>query len=58
MSARLLTPEIDSPSKQATIDNRPVPAPISSTALSNRLTCCWLFSKNWHKAIACNTNPD
>ena len=47
---------IDSPSRLATIDSKPVPAPISSTALSIRLTCCWLFSKNWHKAIAYKTN--
>lgn len=51
-------PERDSPSRQATTDNRPVPAPISNTALSNRFTCCWLLSKNWHKAVAYNTNPD
>lgn len=40
------------PSRLATIEAKPVPAPISSTALSIRFTCCWLFSKNWHKAIA------
>lgn len=44
------------PSRLATTDSRPVPAPISSTALSIRLTCCWLFSRNWHRATACNTN--
>lgn len=27
-----------------------MPAPISRTALSIKLTCCWLFSKKWHKA--------
>lgn len=47
---------IDLPSRLATTDNNPVPAPISSTALSNRLICCWLFSKNWHKAIAYKIN--
>lgn len=44
------------PSRLATTESRPVPAPISSTALSIRFTCCWLFSKNWHKATACRAN--
>lgn len=43
---------IDLPSRLATTDSKPVPAPISSTALSIRFISCWLFSKNWHKAIA------
>lgn len=46
----------DSPSRLATIESKPVPAPISSTALSISFTCCWLFSKNWHKAIAYKIN--
>lgn len=41
------------PSRLATTESKPVPAPISSTALSFRFTCCWLFSRNWHRAIAC-----
>ena len=44
------------PSRLATTESKPVPAPISSTALSIRFTCCWLLSKNWHKATACRTN--
>lgn len=48
---------INLPSRLDTIESKPVPAPISSTALSIRLICCWLFSKNWHKAIAYKRNP-
>lgn len=47
---------LDSPSSPATVESKPVPAPISSTALSIMLTCCWLFSKNWLKATAYKTN--
>ena len=41
------------PSRLASMESKPVPAPISSTALSIRFTWLRLFSRNWHKATAC-----
>lgn len=42
-----------SPNKLATMETKPVPAPISITFLSTKLHCLELVSKKWHRTRAC-----
>lgn len=44
--------EIYQPKIQATMESKPVPAPISKTFLSLRLNCSWFDSRYWDKASA------